>query len=51
METGEDVNGAAAMNGILQIYIAFLGHLQWIHILFANPLVTWLGIFPMGHLL
>lgn len=38
------------MNTGLEMYIAFVGYLQWLHIIFANPFVTWLGILPMGHL-
>lgn len=51
MEKGGDVNNSIAMNGAMECYIAFVGHLQWLHIIFANPFVTWLGILPMGHLL
>lgn len=32
------------------MYIAFVGYLQWLHVIFANPFVTWLGVLPMGHL-
>lgn len=38
------------MNTGLEIYIAFVGYLQWLHVIFANPFVTWLGVLPMGHL-
>lgn len=38
------------MNGAMECYIAFVGYLQWLHIIFANPFITWLGILPMGHL-
>ncbi|KAK8069631.1 benzoate 4-monooxygenase cytochrome P450 [Apiospora phragmitis] len=48
--TGEDVNHSIAMNLAMEAYIAFVGYMQWLHGLFANPLVTWLGILPMGHL-
>lgn len=38
------------MNTGLEMYIAFVGYLQWLHVIFANPFVTWLGVLPMGHL-
>lgn len=38
------------MNGAMEMYIAFVGYLQWLHVIFANPFVTWLKILPMGHL-
>ncbi|KAK7942902.1 cytochrome P450 [Apiospora aurea] len=50
MDKGEDVNHSIAMNLGMEAYIAFVGYMQWLHGLFANPFVTWLGILPMGHL-
>ena len=50
MDRGEDVNHSIAMNVGLEVYISFVGYMQWLHRLFANPLTTWLGILPMGHL-
>lgn len=50
IDQGKDVNHSIAMNGAMEAYIAFFGYLQWLHLLFANPFVTWLGIMPMGHL-
>ncbi|KAK8014602.1 hypothetical protein PG990_007898 [Apiospora arundinis] len=50
MDKGEDVNHSIAMNVGMEVYIAFVGYMQWLHRLFANPLTTWLGIMPMGHL-
>jgi len=38
------------MNTGLEIYIAFVGYLQWLHVIFANPFVTSVGVLPMGHL-
>lgn len=51
IEKGEDVDNSIAMNGAMECYIAFVGYLQWLHVIFANPFVTWLSILPMGHLL
>ncbi|KAK7931347.1 hypothetical protein PG985_002059 [Apiospora marii] len=50
LDKGADVNRSIAMNLAMEAYIAFVGYLQWLHGLFANPLVTKLGVLPMGHL-
>ncbi|ROW05402.1 hypothetical protein VSDG_00565 [Cytospora chrysosperma] len=50
MDKGADVNNSIAMNSIMETYIAFVGYLQWLHVIFANPFVTWLKVMPMGHL-
>lgn len=50
MEKGADVNSSIAMNSVMETYIAFVGYLQWLHVIFANPFVTWLKVLPMGHL-
>ncbi|KAG6366701.1 hypothetical protein INS49_000880 [Diaporthe citri] len=50
IDHGKDLNNSIAMNTGLEIYIAFVGYLQWLHVVFANPFVTWLGVLPMGHL-
>ena len=50
LDGDKDVNHSIAMNLAMEAYIAFVGYLQWLHRLFANPLVTRLGVLPMGHL-
>ncbi|KAK8116160.1 hypothetical protein PG984_012662 [Apiospora sp. TS-2023a] len=50
LDKGEDVNHSIAMNLAMEAYIAFVGYMQWLHGIFANPLVTRLGVLPMGHL-
>lgn len=30
------------MNGAMETNITFVGYLQWLHVIFANPFVTWL---------
>ncbi|KAK2614000.1 hypothetical protein N8I77_000862 [Diaporthe amygdali] len=50
IDQGKDLNSSIAMNTGLEMYISFVGYLQWLHVIFANPFVTWLGVLPMGHL-
>lgn len=50
IDQGKDLNNSIAMNTGLEMYISFVGYLQWLHVIFANPFVTWLGVLPMGHL-
>lgn len=50
IDQGKDLNNSIAMNTGLEIYIAFVGYLQWLHVIFPNPFVTSLGVLPMGHL-
>lgn len=38
------------MNVGMEMYISFVGYMQWLHKFFCNPFVTRLGILPMGHL-
>lgn len=50
IDRGKDLKNSIAMNTGLEMYTAFVGYLQWLHVIFANPLATWLGVLPMGHL-
>ncbi|CAF3544258.1 unnamed protein product [Fusarium graminearum] len=48
---GIDIGGAIRNSLALNAYVAVAGYFRWINVLLvANPLVTWMGIMPMGHL-
>ncbi|ORY63884.1 cytochrome P450 [Pseudomassariella vexata] len=47
---GRDVGGALRNNEILNPVVAAFGFLTVFQWIFANPVVTWLGVLPMGHL-
>ena len=48
---GKDVGGAIANSRSLNCYMGIAGYYLWFHRLFvANPLITWSGLLPMGHL-
>ncbi|KAH8666925.1 cytochrome P450 [Xylariales sp. PMI_506] len=51
LEKGQDIGNAIANSLALNAYVAVAGYFRWVHIvLLANPIVTWLGLLPMGHL-
>ncbi|CAF3598247.1 hypothetical protein HG531_012106 [Fusarium graminearum] len=46
-----NIGGAIRNSLALNAYVAVAGYFRWINVLLvANPLVTWMGIMPMGHL-
>lgn len=48
---GEDVGQSIKNSRSLNRYMAVAGYYIWFHRLFvANPVITWLGLLPMGHL-
>jgi hypothetical protein len=48
---GEDIGGSIQNSRSLNRYLAVAGYYLWFHRIFvANPVITWLGLFPMGHL-
>lgn len=47
----EDIGGSIRNSRLLNRYLAIAGYYIWFHRLFiANPVITWLGLLPMGHL-
>lgn len=50
LETGKDIGNAIATNIGLQIFLCVFGYFQYASYLFNNPLMTWLGWLPVGHL-
>ncbi|KAI1336932.1 cytochrome P450 [Xylariaceae sp. FL0016] len=51
LEKGEDVGKAIANNMGLQMFLTTIGFYIWISYLVNNPLVSWLGILPVGHII
>lgn len=47
---GSDVGGAIATNLKQNIYAAIGGYVLWLHVLVANPFMTWLNVLPFGHI-
>ncbi|KAH9903596.1 cytochrome P450 [Xylariomycetidae sp. FL2044] len=50
LDKGSDIRSAIKMNVGLEIYLAIFGFYNWVHWIFANPVVTWTQLMPMGHL-
>lgn len=51
LEQGKDIGNAIANSGPLNAYAGIMGFFGWAHTLaVGNPLITWLGVLPMGHL-
>ncbi|EMR69153.1 putative benzoate 4-monooxygenase cytochrome p450 protein [Eutypa lata UCREL1] len=51
ISSGQDVRGAIKNNLTLTPYVAVAGFYYWLYVVFvANPVITWTGIMPMGHL-
>jgi cytochrome P450 len=47
LDQGLDVRNAISNTRVLGIYIAFIGHMYWLHgWLLANPLIRWLNLKP-----
>ncbi|KAK8867562.1 cytochrome P450 E-class group I [Apiospora arundinis] len=51
LKKGADIGGAFAASEAQSAYVSATGFFRWIHVLLlANPVVTWLGIVPWGHI-
>lgn len=50
IDVGKDIKGAIAGTKTANGFGAVLAYFPWLHLLVANPLVTWLNILPYGHL-
>jgi hypothetical protein len=51
IKAGKDVGGSIANSRSLNQYMGIAGYYFWIHrLLVANPVITWSGLLPMGHL-
>jgi cytochrome P450 len=51
IRAGKDLGGSIANSRTLNRYVGIAGYYVWIHRLFvANPVITWSGLLPMGHL-
>lgn len=50
LEQGADIGNSISNSLALNVYAAVGGFLQPLHMIVANPLVTWLQVMPMGHL-
>ncbi|KAF2728578.1 benzoate 4-monooxygenase cytochrome P450 [Polyplosphaeria fusca] len=47
---GEDIDGSIENSRYLNRYLGIAGYFYWLHVLLvANPIMTWLGIMPIGH--
>ncbi|KAH8594968.1 cytochrome P450 [Bisporella sp. PMI_857] len=50
-KAGQDIGGSIANSRSLNRYMGIAGYYFWIHqLLVANPVITWSGLLPMGHL-
>ncbi len=48
---GEDIGGSIKNSRSLNCYMEIAGYYIWFHRLFvSNPIITWSGLLPMGHL-
>lgn len=50
MDRGEDVDNSIANNTSLQIFFCTFGFYQGLSYLVNNPLMTWLQMLPVGHI-
>lgn len=50
LREGRDIGGSLAMTEKVHAYVAVAGFLLWVHYTLTNPIITWLGILPIGHL-
>ncbi|KAK0615337.1 cytochrome P450 [Bombardia bombarda] len=51
IDQGRDVGDAIQNSRSLNCYMGIAGYYLWFHRLFvANPVITWSGLLPMGHL-
>jgi len=50
LEKGVDIGGSIQNGRYLNRYLGIAGYMYWLHVLLvANPVMTWLGILPLGH--
>lgn len=47
---GRDIDNTLAMGRPANMMAAIIGYFRWISLLMTNPLVTWSGIMPFGHM-
>ncbi|KAH8651152.1 cytochrome P450 [Xylariales sp. PMI_506] len=47
---GRDIDSALVFARLADAFASTIGQFPWIFYLFANPLVTWLRVLPLGHL-
>lgn len=51
LKAGHDIGKAIENGVVLSVYASVVGFVRWFHVaLLGNPLMTWLGLLPMGHL-
>ncbi|KAF7535376.1 hypothetical protein G7054_g5423 [Neopestalotiopsis clavispora] len=51
IKEGKDIRGSIANNLVLNPFVAAAGFFIWAYVLLvANPVITWTGLMPMGHL-
>ncbi|ETS80694.1 hypothetical protein PFICI_08223 [Pestalotiopsis fici W106-1] len=51
IKEGKDIRGSIANNLVLNPFVAAAGFFIWAYVLLvANPIITWTGLLPMGHL-
>jgi cytochrome P450 len=51
LREGRDIDNAIAYSHPAAVYMSIAGYFRWFHVLFlSNPLMTWLGAAPWGHL-
>lgn len=48
IEAGRDIGASLAQIRGVQAIVSTVGWFEWIHSLLTNPLVTWLGVLPLG---
>ncbi|KAI0149376.1 cytochrome P450 [Pestalotiopsis sp. NC0098] len=52
LERGADIGGTIKNSLAHNAYVAIMGFYGWVHtVLIGNPLVTWLGVLPLGHII
>ncbi|KAK8126888.1 uncharacterized protein PG998_002647 [Apiospora kogelbergensis] len=52
LKKGTDIAGTLANAEVQIAYVSVMGFFRWAHVLLlANPIMTWLGIVPWGHIL
>lgn len=47
---GRDIDGTLAMGRPANLLAAIMGYFRWVSLLLTNPLVTWSGVMPFGHM-
>ena len=52
LREGRDIDNTIATASPQAAYVSIAGYFRWVHVLFlSNPVITWLGITPWGHLI